>query len=674
MKKLLIMLPVAFAAVSCGGPKVVKGLDLANLDEKVAPGDSFYDYACGGWIAAHPLKPEYSRYGTFDELTERNAEQVKELIVAQAEMNGEMGSPSQKVGTLYKMAMDSVKLNADGAAPLKPVLAKIEAVKEKKEIAGVIAAMLMEGPNPLFNAYVYIDDMQSDRNIFQFSQGGFSMGDRDYYLDQDERTEGFRAKYREMIVKLFGLAGYDGQRAEKAAEAVQGIEKALAQAAYSREKLRDPMANYHKLTGKELEKLCPAIDWKAYFVALEIGEVPAEVLVGQPEALAEVSKQVGQRSLDELKDYLLWNSIRHASSFLSDEFVETTFDYYGRTLSGTPEMRPRWKRAVSVVGSSLSEVVGQLYVEKYFPAAAKERMLHLVENLRVALGERIANLEWMGPETKVKAKEKLDAIIVKIGYPDKWRDYSALVIQEDSYLANEMRSNVFESKYNFSRLGKPVDKTEWLMPPQMVNAYYNPGTNEICFPAGILQPPFFNMEADDAVNYGAIGVVIGHEMTHGFDDQGSQFDKDGNLASWWTPQDREMFDARTKALVEYFDNITVVDSLHANGKLTLGENIADQGGLQVSWQALQKALQEAPEADKLGGFTPAQRFFLSYANVWAGNIREEEIRNRTKIDPHSLGRWRVDGALPQVDAWYEAFNISSGDKMFIPMEQRVLIW
>ena len=437
-------------------------------------------------------------------------------------------------------------------------------------------------------------------------------------------------------------------------------------------KARDPQANYHKMTVAELERQAPGIDWNLYFKSLGLPEVK-ELNVAQPEALAEVAKQVGKGDLDAQKSYLLWKVIDGAASYLSDEFVEANFDFYGKVLSGTPEMQPRWKRAVSAVDGMMGEAVGKMYVEKYFPAAAKERMVKLVGNLQQALGERIRALTWMSDETKAKALEKLSAIYVKVGYPDQWRDYSSLDIKKDSYWANVLRSNVFEYDYMLAKNGKPVDKTEWMMTPQTVNAYYNPTTNEICFPAGILQYPFFDMKADDAFNYGAIGVVIGHEMTHGFDNHGRQYDKDGNLRDWWTAEDAKKFEERTQVLVDWFDKIEVLPGLHANGKLTLGENIADYGGLQVAFQAFHNAVKDAP-LGVVDGFTPEQRFYLAYAGVWAANIRDEEIRLRTQTDEHSLGRWRVNATLPHIEGWYEAFGVQEGDPMYLAPDKRASIW
>ena len=471
---------------------------------------------------------------------------------------------------------------------------------------------------------------------------------------------------------MFEKAGFSAEEATLKRDDVLRIENRLATSAYDNVKLRDPRANYNKMNLEELQKLVPQMDWKAFFDGFKLTNL-AELSVSQKENLIEVGKIIATEPLGAQKAYLEWNVLNSSASYLSDEINQLNFDFYGKVLTGKQEEQPRWKRAVSDVDGSLGEAVGQMYVKKYFPVEAKERMVQLVKNLQTALGERIQNLDWMGDSTKVKAMEKLNTFHVKVGYPDKWRDYSSLDIQRDSYWANIKRANKFQSDFMFSKIGKPVDKDEWFMTPQTVNAYYNPSTNEICFPAGILQYPFFDMNADDAFNYGAIGVVIGHEMTHGFDDQGRQFDKDGNLKDWWTAEDAQKFDARTKGLVDYYDNIEVAPGTKANGKFTLGENIADQGGIQVSYKAFQGVLKNNPLEAK-DGFTPQQRFFLAYANVWAGNIRPEEILRRTKTDPHSLGKWRVNASLPHIDSWYQAFNVQPTDPMYVAPEKRAVVW
>ncbi len=662
-------------AAGCESKKeavMASGIDLGNLDTTVVRGADFFQYACGGWMKKHPLTDEYSRFGSFDMLAENNREQLKGLITEIAGQENEKGTVAQKIADIYNLAMDSAKLNAEGIEPIKADLERIASVKDKAEIVPMMAELSHIGIRPYFTFFVDADIMDSKSNLFQLYQGGISLGEKEYYLDTDEATTDIRNKYKEHIVKMFQLAGFDESAARKNMEAVLEIETRIAKASFSAVEQRNPAANYHKMTLDELKKSVPGIDWDAFLSGVGVKGV-TELSVSQVEPIKEVEKIINTMPVEKQVAYMQWKLINRAAGYLSDDFVAQNFDFYGKTLSGRKENQPRWKRAVGTVNGMLGEAVGQMYVEKYFPAAAKERMVQLVKNLQTALGERIRNLEWMGDSTKTKAIEKLNSFYVKVGYPDKWRDYTALDVEKDSYWANVKRATKFELDYELAKAGKPVDRDEWGMTPQTVNAYYNPTTNEICFPAGILQYPFFDMNADDAFNYGAIGVVIGHEMTHGFDDQGRQFDKDGNLKDWWTPEDAERFNTRAQVMVNFFDSIQVLPGLHANGSLTLGENIADHGGLQVSFQAFKNATKDAP-LGVVDGFTPEQRFFLSYAGVWAGNVRDEQIRLQTKSDPHSLGRWRVNGALPQIGAWYEAFNITENDSMYLAPEKRVSIW
>lgn len=670
----MAVLALAVAA-GCDSKKeavMTSGIDLTNLDTTAVQGADFYQYACGGWMKKHPLTNEYSRFGSFDMLAENNREQLKGLIVEIAAGQNAQGTIGQKIGDIYKLAMDSVKLNADGVTPIQADLEKIASVKDKSEIVPLMAELAHSGVFPYFSFYVGADIMDSKSNLFQLYQGGISLGEKEYYLDNDDVTVNFRNKYKEHIVKMFQLAGFDEAAAKKKMEAVMDIETRIAKASFSAVEQRNPAANYHKMSLDELKKEIPGIDWDAFLNGIGVKGV-TELSVSQVDPIKEVEKIINSLPVENQIAYMQWSLIDRAAGYLSDDLVAQNFDFYGKTLSGKQTNQPRWKRAVSTVNGVLGEAVGQMYVEKYFPAAAKERMVQLVKNLQTALGERIRNLEWMGDSTKIKAIEKLNSFYVKVGYPDKWRDYTGLNIEKDSYWANVKRATEFELDYMLSKAGKPVDRDEWGMTPQTVNAYYNPTTNEICFPAGILQYPFFDMNADDAFNYGAIGVVIGHEMTHGFDDQGRQFDKDGNLKDWWTAEDAKRFEERAQVMVNFFDSIQVLPGLNANGSLTLGENIADHGGLQVSFQAFKNATKDAPLLVK-DGFTPEQRFFLSYAGVWAGNIRDEQIRLQTKSDPHSLGRWRVNGALPQIGAWYDAFGIKEGDPMYLAPEKRVSIW
>ncbi len=663
-------------AASCNTGKqsgeLTTGISLANLDTTALPGTDFYQYACGGWMKNNPLTDEYSQYGSFTVLSENNRKQIQGLIEELAAAQHEAGSVAQKVGDLYKIAMDSVKLNQDGIAPIRAELDEIAALKDKKDVYALLGSLERRGITSYLGTGVGADQMNSDMNAVYTGQAGLSMGERDYYLATDEATTKIREAFKVHVQKMYQLAGFDEATAQRGRDIVMDVETRLAKAFRSRVELRDPHANYNKMTMDEVRKQYATFDWDAYLTNLGLKDVK-EIIVGQPASLAEAARILDTLPADQQSLYLQWKLIDAAASFLSDAIVEQNFDFYSRTMSGAQEMQPRWKRAVSTVSGVLGEAVGQMYVEKYFPAAAKERMVTLVKNLQTALGERIQALEWMSGETKQKALEKLATFHVKIGYPDKWKDYSALEIKDDSFWANIERATCWLSDENMAKAGKPVDKDEWLMTPQTVNAYYNPTTNEICFPAGILQPPFFDMNADDAFNYGAIGVVIGHEMTHGFDDQGRQYDKDGNLKDWWTEEDAKKFEERANVMVAFFDSIEVAPGVHANGRMTLGENIADHGGLQVSFQAFKNATAAAPLEVK-DGLTPEQRFFLAYAGVWANNIRPEYVLQLTKIDVHSLGEWRVNGALPHIGAWYDAFGVTEKDPMFVPVAERVSIW
>lgn len=656
---------------ACNKPaQQTTGINPDNLDTTACPRQDFYQFACGGWMKNNPIPDEYSRFGTFDQLGLRNLEQVNGLITDLAAEQHEHGSIAQKIGDIYNLAMDTTRRTGEGIEPVRHSLEEI-ATLERKDLSAFLGRSMECG---LFGMYVEADAMNSSMNILNECQGGFALGEKEYYFDTDEHTTMIRAEYLKHIARMFTLFGFDN--ADERAKTVLRMETRLAGAALNNVELRDPVANYNKMSLGELRELAPQVDWDAFFGAMDIQT--DSLSVGQVRHLQEAARMLDEESIRDLRTLFAWQVIDGAAGYLSNEIYNANFDFYGRLLSGALEPRPLWKRAVGIVNGTLGEAVGQMYVAKYFPEENKERMLALVHNLQESLGQRIQALEWMSDETKAKALEKLNAFTVKIGYPDKWRDYSALDIDPAvSYYENLQRAAKFEQAYSLSYLNKPVDKTKWYMTPQTVNAYYNPSSNEICFPAGILQYPFFDMSADDAFNYGAIGVVIGHEMTHGFDDQGCQFDKDGNLNNWWTPEDKERFDARTQVMSDFFSAIEVAPGVHANGAFTLGENIADHGGLQISWQAFCNNEARKAPADRLterDGFTPAQRFFLAYANVWAGNIRPEEILQRTKSDPHSLGRWRVNGALPHIQAWYDAWDINEESPLYVAPERRVSIW
>ena len=681
MKIKIMLHAMTFAAVlaSCqtnGESSQKSGIDLANLDSTYLPGTDFYMFATGGWQKAHPLTDEYSRYGSFDVLQENNNKQLRELIEGVAAQQNEKGSVAQKIADLYNSAMDSVALNEHGLDEMAAFLAcdgyQTSAQITQDWLKQVWPKMLKQGVDGLMGFYIGADEKDSKNNILSIVQGGLTLGQKDYYLDQDPETAKIREAYVAYIRQLVSHVGFGETDAARISDDVMRIETRLAQASKSMTELRDPEANYHKMSYDQLKKDFAGIDWDAYLHIFGISGLK-DVIVGQPEAIHEVEKILAEETPEALQNVYLWHAIDMAAGYVDDESRNLSFAFWGTALSGKTQDRPRWKRAVSSVEGCLGEALGQLYVAKYFPPAAKERMEKLVANLQQALGERIDAQDWMSDETKKVAHEKLDAFYVKVGYPDKWTDYSTLQIG-NSYLQNILSCKEWAIQDMIAKhLNKPVDKDEWYMTPQTVNAYYNPTTNEICFPAGILQPPFFDMEADDAFNYGAIGVVIGHEMTHGFDDQGSKYDKNGNLSQWWTEEDTKRFNERIQVMRDYHDSIEVLPGLHSNGSLTLGENMADHGGLMVAYQAFVNATAQAPLSDK-DGFTPAQRFFLAYANVWGQNIRDEEIRKRVKSDPHSLGKWRVNGQMPHMDAWYEAFGITEQDPMFVPKEKRVTIW
>ncbi len=647
-----------------------RGFDVANLDTTVTPGADFYEYACGGWMKANPLKAEYSRFGTFDLLAERSRDQVRELINTLTAQKNEPGTNAQKIADLYSMGMDSVRLNQEGAKALQEGLARI-AEADRSGLMDLMATL--PGVDAFFGTGVEADLKDSNKNTMYWSQSGLGLGDRDYYTDDSERNLAVREAYKTYLKTIAGLAGMDEQQVERLVANTLEVETALAGKQRTRVQLRDVAGGYNPMAVADISAKYPNINLTAYFKAQGLEAEVDTVIVGQPEYLEAVNDMIGNMSDESLRDYLTAGYIASAAPYLSDDFVDARFEL-SKVLSGVEQQQPRWKRALSVPNGMLGEALGELYVAKYFPPSSKQKMTELVENLRVALGQHIDSLTWMSDATKAKAHEKLDAFTVKIGYPDKWRDYSDLTIDPSkTYWENIQEAILFNNRYNLSDYGKPVDRDRWYMSPQTVNAYYNPGTNEICFPAGILQAPYFNPDATDAENYGAIGVVIGHEMTHGFDDQGRQFDKDGNFADWWTEEDAKAFEGLADKLVAQFDEIEVLPGTHANGRLTLGENIADQGGLRVAYTAYHNALGDKVDAEE-DGFNGDQRFYLSYANVWAGNIRDAEILQRTQTDPHSLGRWRVNASLRNLEPFFQAFGIKEGDAMYRPVEERVVIW
>ena len=674
MKTKTLLVSFSMIATAACAQNLSSGIDKANMDLNVKPGMDFYEYAAGGWLKTHPLDAEHPTNGAFVDLEEQNQKRIKGLIEEYSSKSQPKGSLGQKIGDLYNLMMDSVRLNREGAAPLKPVLAKVEAIKNKKEYQLVMAQLDYQGVGAMmFGISVGADQRNASQNIVGISQGGIGLGERDYYLNDDEQTVKVRNAYKEYIKTLFQLVGDDEQTAQKKTDVLLAIETRIAKASYDNVKLRDVNANYHKIGYAQLISDYPGIDWGNIFLAQ--GFPPfAEVDLAQPEPIKEVEKILEETSLDDLKTYAEAKVISSATNSLSDEFRAASFKF-NQTLSGVKQDRPRWKRAVGVVSGVLGEAIGKLYVEKYFPESSKQRMLDLVHNLQTALAERIDEASWMEQATKDQAKDKLSNFIIKIGYPDKWRDYSGLEIDPSlSLYDNLTRVTAFLTKdYIDRKVNKPVDKSEWQMTPQTVNAYYNPTTNEICFPAAILQAPFFDPEADDAVNYGAIGCVIGHEMSHGFDDQGCQFDKEGNQNNWWTAADKANYDKRTKVLEEYFNNYEVLPGKKINGKLTLGENIGDNGGLNIAFRAFSN-LMKTKKLPVIDGFTPEQRFFLAWGRVWAANTSDEMTDYLLKVDPHSPNQARVNGALPHIDAWYDAFNVKKSDKMYVPKSKRAHIW
>ncbi len=665
---------MTLAATGAFAQGLKSGIDPSNLDTSVRPGDNFYQYAAGGWLKSHPLDAEHSDNGAFTDLFELNQTRIQELILQYAGTPQAKGSLGQKIGSLYNLMMDSARLNREGWAPIKPTLDKIAAIRNRKEYQLVTAQLDRNGESTMMYGLGCGSDMRNaDWNLVSVGQGGLGLGTRDYYLATDGQNKRVLDAYKEYIKNLFKLTGSDEATAQQKMEAVLAIETRIAQVSYDRVKLRDIDANYHKMSYADLVNDFPGIDWGNVFLA---SGFPAfdKIDVGQPEPIHEVEKILAEASLDDLKSYAEAKVISGAASQLSDAFRAEAFKL-SSVRTGVQQDRPRWKRAVSLVSGVLGEAIGKLYVEKYFPETSKKRMLELVHNLQTALAQRIDEAQWMGNATKEQAKDKLSNFIIKIGYPDKWKDYSGLQISDSLSLYTNLQQvgRWATDDYIARTVNKKVDKTLWGMTPQTVNAYYNPTTNEICFPAAILQPPFFDPEADDAVNYGAIGGVIGHEMSHGFDDQGSQFDKTGNQRNWWTAQDKTNYNARTKVLADYFSAFEALPGVKVNGLQTLGENIGDNGGLNIAFRALQNAKKEK-NLGVVDGFTPEQRFFLAWGRVWASNATDEYVKYIVTSDVHSPNLARVNGALPHIDAWYDAFNVKKGNKMYLAKNKRAHIW
>ena len=669
MKKTIVLLLSVLAIAACTPKNKVPALDMNYLDPTVSPKVDFYQYSTGGWQKNNPLRPEFSRYGSFDALREQAQENLNALFESMTTTNAEYGTVDQKISDLYKMALDSTTRNALGAEPIKPYIAQIQAIKNKDDMAKALGEMNLYGEGGFFGTGVSADLTNSDMQILYLGEGGLGMGDRDYYLL--ESNAALKAGYRNFLEKVLNLAGI-----ENAADVVakdMAVEDAMAEIFWTREQNRDVAAQYNPMSTADICKRWPELRFDKICAVAGI-EPQDKVIVEQPSYFDGLNKLFAKTDIETLKAYLLCQFISGQTSALSDDFYTASWEFFSHQMAGAQEQQPRWKRAMSVPNSLLGEAVGQMYVERYFPESSKQMMIELVENLRTALGQHIDELEWMSDATKAKAREKLAAFTVKIGYPDKWKDYSSLDINpENTYYENLRNASAWYVKDNLSKLGKPTDKTEWGMTPQTVNAYYNPTTNEICFPAGILQKPFFDPNADEPVNYGGIGVVIGHEMSHGFDDQGSMFDAKGNMVNWWTPEDKAKFDALGDKLVAQFDEVEILPGVHANGRYTLGENIGDHGGLSIAYTAMENAMAGKP-VKLIDGFTPAQRFYLSYGAIWAQNITDEEKARLTNMDVHSLAKNRVNVSIRNFQTFFDAFDIKEGDPMFRPESERVHIW
>ena len=670
---------MAMASATLGATaqdNLTSGIATANLDQSVRPADDFYQFACGGWMKNNPLPAAYSRYGSFDKLGENNNKRINAILDELKNANYEAGSVERKLSDLYKLAIDSVRRNKEGVSPLMPIIERMEKAKNVEQLFDIQLSLAKYGNDEFFVSYYGTDRKNSKQNILNIRQGGLTLRQKSYYLDEDEATTAIREAYKKHIVRMFTLFGFSEKAAQQKMQNIMKLETTLAKASKAPAELRDPEANYHRMSRADFNGRYPNVKLDRQLAASGIDKkYVEELVVGQPEFMDAANGLIGSLTTDEYRDYMEWGQIMDGVSYLSDDVIAANFDFFGKTMSGRKEDYPLWKRATQQVEGVMGQALGKIYVEKYFPASSKERMVTLVKNLQKALSERIDEQDWMSQETKKNAQEKLGTFYVKIGYPDKWDDISGLSIDpEKSYYDNMLECSRFWQAFMLDKtLGKPVDRDQWGMTPQTVNAYYNPTTNEICFPAGILQPPFFDASADDAFNYGAIGVVIGHEMTHGFDDSGRNYDKDGNMKDWWTKEDAKKFNEKADLCDNFFSAIKVLPDLNANGRFTLGENLADHGGLQVAYTAFKNATKNSKPADK-DGYTADQRFFMAYAGVWAGNITDEEIRNRTKSDPHSLGRWRVNGALPHIDAWYEAFGVKEGDKLYLPKSERLELW
>ncbi|HKF24992.1 MAG TPA: M13 family metallopeptidase [Candidatus Acidoferrum sp.] len=637
------------------------GFSETNLDRSCKPCDDFNQFAMGGWMKANPIPPEYPNWGSFTMLADRNQTVLRGILEDAAKAGAAAGSNPQKIGDFYASCMDTTAIEAAGARPLAPDFQAIEQAKSASELQPLIARLQQTGGGYLFRLSSTQDLDDATQVIAEINQGGLGLPDRDYYTRTDEKSLQLRKDYQAHVAKMFALAGDSDEKAGSEARAVMKLETTLADASMSRVEMRDPHAVWHKMTLPQLKELAPGWDWAAFFRQRNAPEFTA-INVSEPDFFKEASRLLTATALGDWKAYLRWHVLHAAATELPDTFVQENFNFYGNKLSGTKQLQPRWKRCSQSVNRNLGEALGQVYVEKYFPPEAKAHARVMVMNLIAALKSDIPLLDWMGPDTKRAALEKLEAFQIKIGYPDKWRDYSALAVDRGGYLANERRATAFENARDLNKIGKPVDRGEWQMTPPTVNAYYDATMNEIVFPAGILQPPFYDPQADDAVNYGGMGAAIGHEITHGFDDAGSQFDSQGNLRDWWSKEDRKNFDERSGCVQKQFDGYQVEPGLHENGKLVLGESIADLGGLAISYAAYEKSI-EGKRPPELGGFTPEQRFFLGWAQVWGANLRPENARLMANSNEHPLPKFRTNGPLSNMELFAKAFGCKKGDPM-----------
>jgi len=681
IKLLMLSLSVVFIGVSCSkqnskakqGKDDTHGLNLADMDTTVSPGMNFYQYADGGWLKSHPVPADRSSYSSLYQLVENNNRILKSILENASQSHAPEGSVQQKVGDFFASGMDTVSIQKVGLSPIEPLLKRLNTINNRSDLLRMAARLRTEGFGSMYGFYVNQDDKNATKMAAYIAQGGLSLPNKGYYLKNDKRSKKIRHEFIKHVTKMFELMGETAKQAKQKSQIVMNIETRLARHSKTPVQLRDPESNYHKMSLGNLYKLAPNINWKQHLNEMHINHIQS-VIVGQPAFMSNLNNMLQHVSIEQWKVYLAWHIIDSAAPYLSSQYEEENFKFYGKELNGQQKMRPRWKRVLSAVNRGVGFDLGKLYVKRAFPPEAKAKALEMVNDIRDAFKERIQNLDWMSPETKKLAVHKLEAIVTKIGYPDKWRDYSELKITRDSYIGNVMRSNVFAYNRMINKLGKPVDRTEWQMTPQTVNAYYNPNMNEIVFPAGFLQPPFFDPKADAALNYGEMGVVMGHEMTHGFDDQGSQYDAKGNLHNWWTKEDRKRFNKRAQALVHEYDQFVVLDSLHLNGKLTVGENIADNGGLSLAFAALQKYYQKHGKPGKIQGFSPNQRFFLAYARIQKANYRPELLENLIRTNPHSPAKYRLIGAIENMSQFYTAFNIKKEDSLYVAPDNRANVW